>query len=77
MFLMDPSRSWQTIVLLAVIVACIVWLVVQLEKRRIWRADQLAAQSEEPATDAPKRRHLTLVPQPAPQPLYDWQKQGI
>lgn len=76
MLIMTTLQSWQTIIVCVVIVALLIWVVIEADKKMAERAAERAAASAEP--DSP--RHLTLVsalPEPTPQPLYDWEKQGI
>ncbi|WP_311245405.1 MULTISPECIES: hypothetical protein [unclassified Microbacterium] len=76
---MTTYQSWQTLLVFLVIAIAIVALVIQLERRRRWRAEQVAAgETADTTGDGQKPvRHLHLVPKPAPQPIYDWEKQGI
>lgn len=76
MLIMTTLQSWQTIIVCVVIAAALMWVVYELDKVLNARATKKA----ETAPEAKPARHLSLVPplsEPAPQPLYDWEKQGI
>lgn len=86
MFQMSPYQSWVTVIVVALFVAAIVWVVVQLRRRAAWDKDERAARARRAQfaviSDFPSRpeRHLTLVTdinarQPKPG-LYDWRTQG-
>lgn len=77
---MDTTQSWNTILAVMALVGTVIYLVIIIEQRRRWDAENASSTEAEQIPVEPKQgRHLSLVPDlPAGDPeLYDWQTQGL